>query len=214
LSAKQSVPVEEPHLNLIPLGSLEVTVLSVIAANAQAILGLNTRILPNQPEPEYAFLARRGQYDAGKILRALTIHSSNVPFQLAVVGVDIYTPILTYVFGESQLGGVAAVISLFRLQSKNRNEAYNRAAKIALHEIGHLLGIVHCETSDCLMGFSKDLAKLDERPLRFCQACEYEAGRRLRHVLASPRGTLSPDSHGKSQHSRPPLSSGMKKGVH
>jgi archaemetzincin len=191
------------------MGSMDLTVLSVIAANAQAILGLNTRISPVQAEPEYAFQPRRGQYEAGKIVRALTANPHHAPFRLAVVGVDIYTPILTYVFGESQLGGKAAVISLFRLQNKNREEAYNRAAKIALHEIGHLLGIVHCETADCLMGFSKDLAKLDERPLRFCQACEYEAGRRLKHVLAKPEEKPSQDAHRKAPRSRPSLPSGM-----
>ena len=91
------------------------TAVSVIAANLQAILGLNTQILPVQPEPEYAFLARRGQYDGGKILHALAAVSDGSPFRLAVVSVDIFTPILTFVFGESQLGGKAAVISLFRI---------------------------------------------------------------------------------------------------
>jgi archaemetzincin len=170
------------------MGSLDLMTLSVIAANVQAVLGLNTKILPPFPDPEYAFLPRRGQYEAGKILKALSASSDSVPFQLAVVAVDIYTPILTYVFGESQLGGEAAVISLFRLQSKNREEAFNRAAKIAIHEIGHLLGIIHCEAADCLMGFSKDLSKLDDRPLRFCPACEYEAGRRLSYILSKPSG--------------------------
>jgi archaemetzincin len=186
LNAEPSVSVEEPHLDLIPMGRMDLTAVSVVAANVQAILGLNTQMHRLQPEPEYAFLARRGQYDAGKILHALAANPGGALFKLAVVGVDIYTPILTFVFGESQLGGKAAVISLFRLQSKNREETYNRAAKIAIHEIGHLLGIIHCEAADCLMGFSKDLAKLDERPLRFCQACEYEAGRRLRHLFGKP----------------------------
>ena len=103
-----------------------------------------------------------------------------------MVSVDIYTPILTFVFGESQLGGKAAVISLFRVQSKNREKTYNRIAKIAIHEIGHLLGIVHCQTMDCLMRFSNSLEKLDDLPLRFCAACEYEARRRMRHMFGKP----------------------------
>jgi archaemetzincin len=186
LKSEQPVSVEGPHLGLIPMGKMDMTAVSVVAANVQAILGLNTQIHPVQPEPEYAFLARRGQYDAGKILQALTANPDGALFRLAVVAVDIYTPILTFVFGESQLGGKAAVISLFRLQSKNRGETYNRAAKIALHEIGHLLGIVHCQTPDCLMAFSNNLSKLDDQPLRFCQACEYEASRHLRHVFSKP----------------------------
>lgn len=168
------------------MGRLDLTAIDVVAANVQAILGLNTQIRPVQPEPEHAFLARRGQYEAGKIIQALKSFPDQTPFKLAVVDLDIYTPILTFVFGESQLGGKAAVISLFRIKSKNRGETYNRAAKIALHEIGHLLGIVHCQAADCLMGFSNNLAKLDNLPLRFCQACEYETRRRLRHLFSQP----------------------------
>lgn len=177
---------EESHLDLIPMGRTDMTAISVIAANLQAILGLNTRIIPVQPEPEHAFLARRGQYDAGKILHALAAIPEGSRLRLAVVSVDIYTPILTFVFGESQLGGKAAVVSLFRTKCENPEKFYNRAAKIAIHEIGHLLGIVHCRTPDCLMGFSSSLEKLDRLPLRFCQACEFEAGRCLKHIFGKP----------------------------
>ena len=168
------------------MGRMDMTILSVIAANFQVILGLNTRIQPIQPEPDYAFLARRGQYEAGKIINALSAIPEGAPFRLGVVNVDIYTPILTFVFGESQLGGKAAVISLFRIQNKNKEMTYNRTAKIAIHEIGHLLGIIHCQTMDCLMRFSNSPEKLDDLPLRFCQACEYEARRHLRHLFGKP----------------------------
>jgi archaemetzincin len=186
LNAKRQSSPADSHIDLIPMGSIDTTAVSVIAANLQTILGLNTRVLAVQPEPEHAFLARRGQYDAGKILKALTTVSDGSRFRLAVVAVDIFTPILTFVFGESQLGGIAAVISLFRTRSKNRNTSYDRAAKIAIHEVGHLLGIVHCQTPDCLMGFSNNLDKLDALPLRFCDACEYEARRLLMHVFSNP----------------------------
>jgi archaemetzincin len=164
-------------------GHIDITAVSVVAANLQTILGLNTRVLNTQPEPEYAFLARRDQYEAGKILRVLAEIPDGSPFKLAVVAVDIFTPILTFVFGESQLGGKAAVVSLFRTQTRNRNNSYLRAAKIAIHEVGHLLGIVHCRTPDCLMGFSNNLDKLDGLPLRYCDACEFEAGRILMHLF-------------------------------
>jgi archaemetzincin len=186
LNPEQPVSFEETHLDLFPMGRMDMTVVSVVAANLQTILGLNTEIQPVQPEPDYAFLARRGQYEAGKIINVLATLSDGAQLRLAVVCVDIYTPILTFVFGESQLGGKAAVISLFRIESKNREKTYNRTAKIAIHEIGHLLGMVHCQAMDCLMRFSNSLEKLDELPLRFCPACEYEARRHLRHLFGKP----------------------------
>ncbi|MBI4767239.1 MAG: hypothetical protein HY787_22050 [Deltaproteobacteria bacterium] len=173
-------------MDLFPMGKMDMTTISVVAANLQVVLGLNTRIQPLQPEPDYAFLARRGQFEAGKIIHTLAAIPGSAPFRLGVVNVDIYTPILTFVFGESQLGGKAAVISSFRVQSKNREKTYNRTAKIAIHEIGHLLGIVHCQSLDCLMRFSNSLEKLDDLPQRFCQACEYEVRRHLRHLFGKP----------------------------
>jgi len=165
------------------MGRVDTTIVSVVAANLQAILGLNTQIRQIQPEPAYAFLPRRGQYEAGKILHQLASAPAGGIFKLGMVNVDIYTPILTFIFGESQLGGKAALISTFRIQGRDIQKTYNRAAKIGVHEVGHLLGIVHCRVPDCLMGFSNNLEKLDGLPLRFCQACEYEARRSLRHLL-------------------------------
>lgn len=183
MNEKQLTSVEDTHLDLIPMGSVDMTAVSVIAANIQTILGLNTQILSVQPEPEYAYLARRGQYDGGKIIHELAVVPDGSRFKLAVVSVDIFTPILTFVFGESQLGGEAAVVSLFRTKTKSREKSYNRAAKIAIHEVGHLLGLVHCRTPDCIMGFSNNLEKLDTLPMRFCEACEFETRRLLRHLF-------------------------------
>jgi archaemetzincin len=183
LNADQPELAGPPHLEIIPMGRVDTMAVSVVAANLQAILGLNTQTQQIRPEPAYAFLPRRSQYEAGKILHQLA--SDTGIFTLGVVNVDIYTPILTFVFGESQLGGKAAIISTFRIQGRDSQTTYKRAAKIGVHEVGHLLGIVHCRAPDCLMGFSNSLTKLDSLPLRFCQACEYEARRSLRHLFGN-----------------------------
>jgi len=177
-------PSASAHLDLMPMGKVDPLAVSVIAANLQSIMGLNTRIHETLPEPDYAFSPRRGQYEAGKILSELSSLVDGAKFRLGVVQVDIYTPILTFVFGESQLGGQAALISLFRVHDRDPALIYDRAAKIAVHEVGHLLGIVHCRVPDCLMCFSQNVEKLDGLPLRFCQACEFEVRRSLKHLFA------------------------------
>jgi archaemetzincin len=182
-NSDQPEPAGETHLEIIPMGRVDTMAVNVVAANLQAILGLNTRIQPTLPEPAYAFLPRRDQYEAGKILQQVASIVGGGTFRLGVVNVDIYTPILTFIYGESQLGGSASLISTYRIQSPDAQKAYNRAAKIGVHEVGHLLGIVHCRAPDCLMGFSNNLERLDSLPLKFCQACEYEARRRLRHLF-------------------------------
>lgn len=150
-------------------------------------MGLNTDIGPMQPKPGYAYQHGRRQYDAGKIIDSLTSGTGRAPFTLGITQYDICTPILTFVYGESQLGGKSALISLNRIGDKKKDVTYERVAKIGLHEVGHLLGIGHCRSTGCLMCFSTNLEKLDELQLRFCEACAYEISNRLRHIFNKPQ---------------------------
>jgi archaemetzincin len=167
------------------MGRVDAVAVQVIAAHLQTLLGLNARIRPRQEDPLYAFVPRRDQYEAGKILLALEGIRGGPLLKLAVVAVDLYTPILTFVFGESQLGGRAGVVSLFRLKDPDRQKFYGRGAKIALHEVGHLMGLTHCRRTDCLMGFSHNLNDLDTLTDTFCPACSYEVGRSLKNRFPS-----------------------------
>jgi archaemetzincin len=158
-------------------------VLSVVAAHIQALMGLNTDIGPERPKPDYAYQHGRRQYDTSKIIKALSSDTSRVPLSLGITRYDICTPILSFVYGESQLGGRSALISLYRITDEKIDVTCTRAAKIGLHEVGHLLGIGHCRTGDCLMCFSSTLDKLDQLKLWFCDACTYEISRSLRHLF-------------------------------
>jgi archaemetzincin len=179
LDATSLQPGQKALLDLIPLGPADSLAVSIIAAHLESLLGLPTQIHPEQPKPDFAYLAARRQYDAGAIIKQLNRSGRPPPFKLGLVAGDLCVPILTYVFGESQLGGCAAVVSLFRIGDRQRHLVYERAAKISLHEVGHLLGLEHCRTADCLMRFSKQLDQLDHLPLVFCSACEYEVARRV-----------------------------------
>ncbi len=184
---KKSLKHEKPHLNIIPVGKVDELALSVVAANLQAVMGLNADVGPPLPKPEYAYQHGRRQYDAGKIINALVSDDDKIPLTLGVTRYDVCTPILTFVYGESQLGGKAALISLYRIRDEKTDVTCTRAAKIGLHEVGHLIGVGHCRTTNCLMCFSASLEKLDLLQLRFCKACTYEISRRLRHLFNTPQ---------------------------
>lgn len=170
-------------IDLIPYGEIDPLALSVVAANLQAVVGLPTRIRPSRSHPDEAFIATRYQFDAVKIVTALGCEKEGALFRMGVIQRDLCVPILTYVYGESQLGGHAAVISLHRLHHIDRKITCSRGAKIAIHEAGHLLGLEHCREPGCLMRFSKQLDQLDLLPMRFCSACEYEIARLLKKVV-------------------------------
>ena len=82
--------------------------------------------------------------------------------------------------GDLARGGQAAVVSLHRLFDIDRQVVYLRAAKIGVHEVGHLLGLEHCWQAGCLMRFSKQLEQLDRLALGFCDSCVFEIARRLK----------------------------------
>jgi archaemetzincin len=166
-------------LTIIPFGKVDRLIISVVAAHLQTLLRLNADIESVKENPKFAFISGRRQYDATRIIGKLSREPKR-SLQLGIIANDLCTPILTFVYGESQLGGKAAVISIYRLKHYNRQITCERAAKISLHEVGHLLGIGHCWQNFCLMRFCGNLDDLDRLPLTFCSSCEYEINRQLK----------------------------------
>jgi archaemetzincin len=178
-----SETLSDALLDLIPLGELNPFALEVVAANIQAVAALPTCIRTARDLPVEAFMATRRQFDAVKILATLGAVKDGAPLKMGVIQQDLCIPVLTYVYGESQMGGRTAVISFHRLQHIDRRLTYERGAKIALHETGHLLGLEHCREPGCLMRFSKQLEQLDLLPMHFCAPCEYEIARLRQRVI-------------------------------
>jgi len=137
------------------------------------------RILPALPVPPESFEARRNQYYSTRILKEML---GEVPQDalklLGVTDKDLCIPILTYVFGEAQVGGTAAVVSLARLRQEhyglapNRPLLLERLRKESLHELGHTFGLVHCPLRECVMYLSNTVVDVDTRGRDFCTGCQ------------------------------------------
>ena len=130
--------------------------------------------IEGQIDPRFAFRAERGQYHSTALLEQL-LHDGRI--NLGVTDVDLFIPILTFVFGEAQLGGSAAIISYHRLQQEfyglpaDRYLLFQRAAKEAIHEIGHAVGLTHCEDYECVMAASHAVEWLDLKTSALCTHC-------------------------------------------
>ena len=96
---------------------------------------------------------------------------------LGVAGVDLFIPVLTYVFGEAQLDGRAAVVSTFRLDNElyglppDPALLYARLVKEAIHELGHTYDLLHCHRNRCVMASSTYVENIDLKSERFCDRC-------------------------------------------
>ena len=187
MHASQSEHLGEPLLDLIVFDQVDKMAVSIIAANLQAVAGLNTNILPAVDSPDDAYVPVRGQFDATMIIKKLAGIDEGAPFKLGIISHDLCSPILSFVYGESQLGGKAALISLHRLFDEDPETYYQRAAKISLHEVGHLLGLGHCWENFCIMHFSSNIEALDSLSISFCPACEYEINRCLSSVVTDEK---------------------------
>ncbi len=131
--------------------------------------------------PADAWDPRRRQHSSTRILRWLTKAGPQGGKVLGVTDVDLFIPILTFVFGEAQLGGAAAVVSTARLVDPaaliDRRVVHERLAKEAVHELGHTFGLVHCGTPGCAMSRSPSLREVDVKGGELCQWCRTQLAR-------------------------------------
>jgi len=120
---------------------------------------------------------RRCQHLASMLLAALPTPGSCDRI-LGVVDVDIFAPGLNFVFGEADITGRKAIISLQRLRQefyglpKNENLFQERTLKEAVHELGHTYGLMHCSNPTCVMHFSNSLHDTDLKGWNFCTSCK------------------------------------------
>jgi len=130
------------------------------------------------PAVDFAFDAERGQYSSIAVLEMLLrLCPPGDAKLLAVTERDLFLPVLTFVFGQAQLGGRTGVLSLARLRQEfyglppNREVFVERAAKEALHETGHLFGLVHCAERSCAMSLATNVRHIDSKLAAFCAPC-------------------------------------------
>ena len=166
-------------LRLVPIyGSTVHDLLHPLAETLHAVFHLRVETHPPSFDPELAFDSSRGQYNSRILLAQLLRDSQHDTVRvLGVAGVDLFIPVLTYVFGEAQLDGRAAVISAHRLDSQlyglpaNRRLLLERLRKEAIHELGHTYNLVHCHDELCVMTSSTYVEGIDLKSDRFCDRC-------------------------------------------
>jgi archaemetzincin len=124
------------------------------------------------------FDASRRQYDGNKLInvvRTLTFPESDKT--LAFFSVDLFVPILTFIFGQAYLGGNAGIVSMYRLDNKrygipaNNKLLLGRVIKEANHELGHMLGLIHCKEPLCVMRSSTYVEDIDQKNSHLCAKC-------------------------------------------
>jgi len=131
----------------------------------------------------------RRQYDGNKLLKeidALSLPRSHK--KMGLFRVDLFIPILTYIFGQAIYKGETGIASLYRLRNEQYGMKsddvllYERFRKVIIHELGHTFGLIHCHIPNCVMRSSTYVEDIDQKRKHLCKHCK-EA------MLISHKGT-------------------------
>lgn len=162
---------------ILPLGQIEDKQVQLLSYELSAFYGMKLLILPKKTMPESCLLKNTKRYSADGMLQWLLKQKpSQCDRILGVTACDIYTNKNQYphwgIFGLGFKPGRACIVSDFRLkQFGNRRDTF--LTLVTLHEIGHNLGLPHCDKHpECLMNDAKGTAKtLFKEKKWLCSSC-------------------------------------------
>ncbi len=183
--------LEPKTIVIAPVGGVGPQLPEAVARGIERVFRTASRIEPIFSDLSFAFDAGRRQYHSTAILQVVERSApANVFKVLALVQVDLFIPILTYVYGEAQLGGKACVLSTSRLAHgagprEGPDSLLARTVKEALHELGHTFGLRHCPDPACLMHYCRSEADVDRKSNELCRYCRVMLDDELRKPAAS-----------------------------
>jgi archaemetzincin len=164
-------------ITLVSIGGVDKSTLETLGQSLTEAFGQETWIGDGIKLTNESWDRHRGQHLASVLLAGLPAPGPGDRV-LGVVDVDIFAPGLNFVFGEADITGRRAIISLKRLRqefyglSRNEDIFQERTLKEAVHELGHTYGLMHCPNPVCVMHFSNRLHDTDLKSWNFCPACK------------------------------------------
>ena len=134
----------------------------------------------------------RQQLPSGPFLRFLDTFNPNdtSSVKLGIVSEDMFSNLhenLNFIFGEAYINGKSCIISIARLDPRfydltfDENRYHGRVVKEAVHELGHVLGLNHCDNVRCIMHFSNCIEDTDIKQLQLCASCSEELKKNVKN---------------------------------
>lgn len=167
------------EITIAPINFSNPELIDKIIPELKKFLAAAISINPLTIDLGFAYSVERGQYYSTKILQYLLPYSEKLTGKLtALVEVDLYIPVFTYVFGEAQLNGKVSLVSLCRLHEEfysgitDEKLLIERTVKEILHELGHNFGLIHCKDWDCVMHSSLGIEEVDIKGIDYCESCK------------------------------------------
>lgn len=187
---KQTIQSEKRIVGIQPYETFPKDEAKLIAFVIDSFYGLEAKVLPHKSLPKTAFTkVKSPRYRADSIIK---IQNQNIPknvyYVLGLTNQDIsvtkndkngqiLAPKWKYcdfgIMGLAYRPGKSAIVSKFRIKSKNHKTEMTRLRKVAIHEFGHNLGLPHCPDKSCVMtSAAEKLTTIDNEKLALCKSCQ------------------------------------------
>lgn len=166
------------HITLVSFGGFERKFQQRIADSLSSILKCDVILRDEHIDLNQFFDPTRRQYNGDLILREVDSIISGSSKVIGIFNVDLFIPILTFIYGQAMLNGRTAVVSVYRLDNQHyglRRDPdlfFQRIIKEIIHELGHTLGLIHCYAPNCVMRSSTYVEDIDQKKATFCRTCE------------------------------------------
>jgi archaemetzincin len=167
-----------PTLTIISFGQISKEFLTKISDAVTDEFSCQVLIRDGHIDLSEFYDPHRRQYNGDKLLREVdSINNPGTGKTIGLFNVDLFIPILTYIFGQAQLGGQTAIASQYRLSNErygmpaDDNILLERFKKEVIHELGHTFGLIHCHTPTCVMRSSTYVEDIDQKEEQLCAKC-------------------------------------------
>ncbi len=144
----------------------------------EVVFGVSVSHKGQIPMPSAAWDNQRGQYLAETVLEQLVpLRKSSSEVLIAITKEDLYARGLNFVFGIASAIAGCCLVSTARLVNsfyglpEDEGLFLERLVKESVHEIGHVLGLSHCDNPECVMYFSNSIVDTDRKGMDFCPRC-------------------------------------------
>ena len=167
---------------LQPLGDVSAETTQIVRDALAETYGVELRVGPHRELPEDAYYTPRKRYRAEILLDHL---DGWLPDDCdRIVGItheDISTTKEPHqdwgILGLGNMPGKSCVVSSFRVRKKLRAvPADERLARVAIHELGHTLGLDHCPNVGCLMEDARGTVETIDGETHLCSTCLKQIG--------------------------------------